>query len=356
MLSISDDKGFVFDVDADYAVISKDGREVARFCLAPVSGNNKTTLGPWREVDKYHLAADVHGLEATAHLRIDHGYACYHLESSIGHFERLYYLTAGCIDGDGWQSYLSDVNDCFRSYDLDNQVPISSCFDGLSPDEEDGAGMCDPGDNPPTWIWNVPVRVAALNSWAGWIGLSLPGPLPVGVTRMSVKDRKFDLLFEQCQPSCRQGAMPRVYFLTGLEGNYDALPAHRDLSFALGWMVKHSAKSPEWWSSPTYKISIDLCSKQVDDRGVHKVDAFSVDEKGRKRSFLTTEFVREHVRAWRQQCRLDTDPVRMHLDQNYFYGYGSRRVLKELGGVDGLRQFTDQLRSQGVYIGPYYNP
>jgi len=89
------------------------------------------------------------------------------VETAVDRFERLHYLTEGRIHGAGWQTYLSDVNDCFRSCDVDAEVPISSCFNDFTPDEADGEGTMDPGDVPATWIWNVPIRALSLHTECG---------------------------------------------------------------------------------------------------------------------------------------------------------------------------------------------
>lgn len=263
-------KGYVFGVSGDYLRIGKDGIALVELCVAPVIEGKAMKLSDWSEIAPNHLAAQVEGREATVHLEVDHGHVCFHMETALDRFERLHYFTEGRINGAGWQTYLSDVNDCFRSYDVDAEVPISSCFNGLTPDEADGEGMTDPGDVPPTWIWNVPIRVLSLHTECGWLGLSLPGPLPVGVTRLAMKDRRFSMGFEELRPACEEAAMPRVYFLTGLAGAYDALEVHRDLSMALGWMVRRDAAQPAWWAKPTFKPAMDLFAGKQGVRVLYK--------------------------------------------------------------------------------------
>ena len=345
-------KGYSFAVKEDCLYINQGGIELARLCVAPVVEGERTSLSDWRETAPGHLSAGVKQVDASVHVRVDRGHVCFYLETGLPRFEQLYYFTDGCVNGAGWQTYMSDVNDCFRSYDIDAEVPISSCFDGLTPDDADGAGMTDPGDVPPSWIWNVPVRALSLHTTSGFIGLSLPGPLPVGVTRAAVKDGRFSLLFEELRPACDEGMMPRVYFLTGLEGAYDALEPHRDLSRDLGWMVDRSGEHPRWWSWPTYKPCIDL---QIQIYDKQQYQWLVKNEEGEWVSELTTQWLKEHTQRWLKECRLKQG-TRVHLDQVFMYGYGSKRVIKELGEAGGLRKLVDEWRQQHIYLGPYFNP
>ena len=353
MNRIRDDKGFVFIADGDHLTVRKDDRELVRLDVRPVVDGKSTSLGPWHALGKDHIVADITDHDAAAHVQLDHGYVCYYLETSVRHFKTLHYFTSGQADGDGWQTYMSDVHDCFRSYDLDAEVAISSCFDGVGPGEPDGAGMTDPGDVPPTWIWNVPIRAMALHTACGFIGLSMPGPLPVGLTRAVVEDGRFSLLFEELRPACDEGMMPRVYFATGLEGAYDALEKHRDLSKSLGWMVDRLDDHPKWWSWPTYKPSIDH-QIEMQNRGQLGFRFFE-DKDGKQVSLLTTQWLVEQTDRWLKECRL-TQGTRVHLDQMYMYGYGSKRILRELGGAEGFRSLIDEWRRRHIYVGPYFNP
>lgn len=342
-------RGYLFSVCGDYLYLRKDGIGLVELCVAPVIGGKATPLSDWWEVERGHLAAQVDGMEATVHVEVEHGYVCFYMDTTVEHFERLCYFTKGRIRGEGWQTYLSDVNDCARSYDVDAEVPISSCFNGLTPDKADGEGMTDPGDVPPTWIWNVPIRALSLHTERGWVGLSLPGPLPVGVTRFAMKDRTFSMCFEELRPGCEEGRMPRVYFLTGLVGAYDALEAHRDLSMALGWMVCRDGEPPAWWAQPTFKPAVDLFSGEQGLRVLYKNDT------GEWASRFTAERFRTWVDAFVRRERLK-EGARVILDQVFMYGYGSRRILRELGGAEGLRALIDGFRERGIRVGLYFHP
>jgi hypothetical protein len=345
-------KGYIFEVEGNYLHIKKGNVLLVRLCVAPLVKGERHNISEWQKIDTGHLTGKVKGIDARLHIKIDHGYVCFHIETKVKHFSRLHYFTEGWINGEGWQTYLSDVNDCFRKFDIDAEVPISSCFDGLTPDKADGQGMTDPGDVPPTWIWNVPIRAFSFHTRCGWLGISLPGPLPVGVTRLVMKDGKFSLLFEELRPSCEEGMMPHVYFITGLKGAYDALEAHKNLSMKLGWMKERPEDHPKWWALPTYKPAIDLQIK-LQDKGLH--EWFNKNERGEWGSLLTTKWLKEHMDRWLKECRLKNG-TRVLLDQIFMYGYGSKRIIKELGGVEGFRKLIDEWRKQKTYLGLYFHP
>lgn len=341
--------GLVFAVSGDFLSIRSGEATVVEMCVAPVIEGAATTLTGWSAAAPDHLMAEVSGADAIVHLRVDQNHVCFYVETSKGRFSRLHYFTKGRAEGDGWQTYLSDVNDCFRSYDLDAEIAISSCFDGLSPDDTDGEGMTDPGDVPPTWIWNVPAQVLSLHTRAGWIGLSMPDPLPVGVVRAGVRDGRFAMLFEELRPRCEEGRMPRVYFLTGLAGPYDALEAHRTLSAALGWMIRRGPGQPAWWARPTFKPSVDLFSGEQGTRALCR------EKDGSWTSHLTTGNLSGWVDAFLSREGL-ADGAKVILDQVFMYGYGSRRIIRELGGAEGFRALIDRFRERGVYVGLYFHP
>ena len=79
--------------------------------------------------------------------------------------------------------------------------------------------MCDPGDKPPGWVWNLPVRACSFSTEQGdWLGLCVPGPLPVGVTRLRMQQQHFSMTFQVLRPACEEGFMPEVYLVPGLAG------------------------------------------------------------------------------------------------------------------------------------------
>ena len=143
--------------------------------------------------------------------------------------------------------------------------------------------------------------------------------------------------------------MPRVYFLTGLSGAYDALEAHRDLSMALGWMVRRDAEQPAWWAKPTFKPAMDLFAGEQGLRVLYK------NEQGEWASHFTTENFRGWVDDFIRLERL-TDGARVILDQVFMYGYGSRRIIKELGEAEGFRALLDEFRERGILVGLYFHP
>ena len=120
MNKVSDKKikhrGYIFGVEGDYLHIKKGNILLVRMCVSPVVDGKKFGISEWRKVDAGHLSGKVKGISASAHVKIDNGYVCFYLETAIGHFSRLHYFSDGLVNGDGWQTYLSDVNYFFRNY------------------------------------------------------------------------------------------------------------------------------------------------------------------------------------------------------------------------------------------------
>ena len=337
--------GWAFAVHGDRLVISRDTDAPLTMRVAPVIEGAATTLDEWREIEANHLAANVRGRPGdSVHLAEKLGRICFWMTTDTEWFEHLAYFTEVSIGGPGWHSFCSDEGDRFWEVDLDSQVAVSSCYDGMNVDGGDGAGMTDPGDLPPTWINNIQPRVFALRNAAGWIGLSLPGALPVGVTRARCARREWSLSFEALRPACREGEMPRVYFAPGIADPYDVIDVQRELSDALGLTLKKSAEHPDWWAAPHYKLWDELARHQ-------DMAAFTFDEDGNQHTVLTTENVLKWLNRVREHTRI-TD-LNLFFDQTYFYKYGDMRVIDELGGTAGFRALIDRLRAEGTRVACY---
>ncbi|MFH0963347.1 MAG: hypothetical protein V2A58_04975 [Planctomycetota bacterium] len=334
-----------FEVKGDRLMVSREGREAVSLGVAPVVEGKATALEGWEEKGAGHFSARVSGRSGdSVHLAEKLGRVAFWMETETDEFANLSYFTDVVIHGPGWHSFSSDEWDRFWEIDLDAQVGVSSCYGAMAVDGGDGQGMTDPGDLPPTWINNIQPRVFALRSEAGWVGLSLPGALPVGVTRARMEGRRWSLSFEALRPACREGGMPVVYFAPGIENPYDVVDVQRELSDALGLTVRKSADQPAWWASPHYKLWDEMARLQ-------RFATFTYDEEGKPHTVLTTE----NVRKWLARVREHTGIRELNLffDQTYFYQYGDKRVTDELGGVAGFRALIDELRAEGTRVALY---
>ncbi len=203
--------------------------------------------------------------------------------------------------------------------------------------------MTDPGDKPPTWIWNLPVHACSfLTAEGDWLGLSVPGALPVGVTRLNMHRQRFSMTFQILRPACEEGQMPEVYFIPGLRDPYDCLDSHRAISEAKGLTVEKSPDHPRWWSHPTFKCWDEVVRLQG--------GAFKYDNQGNPSTVMTREQMLEWLEKVEQSCGLQ-GRLNIVFDQYWSYRYGSREVTKELGGVAGFRGFIDSLRERGLRYG-----
>jgi hypothetical protein len=343
MMKLSHDD-WDFEIEHDHLDVRSGGVQAASLAMAPLLEGRASSLKPWRQLAADHLTAELAGGEGSVHLAIEHGHVCYWMQSTREEFRTLTYFPASDPTGTAWQSYLSDEHDKLWENDVDTTVQVSSSYVGRHPDGEDGQGMLDPGDNPPTWIWNIPVRACSLRTDAGWLGVSVPGPLPVGVTGFSMRQRRFSLVFEALCPACVEGQMPRVYVVTGLHGAYDVLDAHREISDRMGLIRKKSAQHPAWWSQPVYKYWDELCRRHKEKYG--EFVALPLDQDGNEVTELTTENLLSWTNTVSESIRLT---VNIPLEQGTFLRYGDYMPTNSLGGVRGLRTTIDQLRERGTH-------
>jgi len=337
-------QGYDYVIAKGQLQVQHDGAILAEFSLAPLVEGKPTRLQPWREVGSQHLCADL-GPEGMVHLAVRDGYMCYWMETDQEQFETVTYFPGSVATGNDWQTYMSDEHDRRWDIAVDAEVLISSAYPGMNVDGGDGHGMTDPGDLPPTWIWNIPVRALSfLTNDEDWLGLSVPGPLPVGVARLKMQRQRFSMTFQVLRPSCEEGEMPHVYFVPGLVGPYDVLDRHRGISEARGWVVDKDPAHPEWWTYPYFKCWDEIVRVQG--------GAFVYDDEGNPSTVMTTENWLNWIDMVAESTGLEGH-INVVIDQYWFYRYGSRVVIDELGGVEGFRQTIDELRERGTRVGLY---
>jgi hypothetical protein len=337
-------EGYVYRIDGTYLEVTHNEALLTRLPLAPRAAGKPCRAGRWRQLDATHGALDLPGL-GTAHVALREGHVCYWVETTRQHFPSLTYFPDSQPTDRGWHTFLSDELDRHWTLAENADVPLSTAYMDMHVDKEDGAGMTDPGDKPPTWIWNVPARAFALETAAGWLGMSIPGPLSVAVTRLTMQRGTFNLTFEELRPTAKEWGPPRVYLIPGLQDPYDTLDQHRLISRACGLMRTAAPKHPEWWSYPSFK-----CGDEV--FRVNNKQWVMRDDAGNFSSFLTTDnWLRwiDHVAAY---TRLE-GRMNLQVDQLFFQGYGGRHVMATLGGQEGFRKTIDGLREKGYHVGLY---
>ncbi len=338
-------KNYRFEAEGDSLAIRQDGRVLMRLPVVPQVEGETLSPGRWHQLGEQHLCMEVCGL-GRVNLAVQQQRPCYWLETERKHFSRLTYFPNSHPTDTGWHSFLSDELDRYWSLDENADVPLSSCYFALHVDGPDGAGMTDPGDRPPTWIWNIPPRAFAIQTPAGWVGFSVPGPLSVAVTRLTMNRGMFNLHFDELRPTAREWGPPRVYLVPGLPDPYDTLDEHRLISAACGLMVRREAAHPDWWSLPSFKAADEifrLNGKQ-----------WVLNDGGNFTTYFTTEnWLRwtEHVAAYAGL----QGGMNLQVDQLFFHGYGARKVISTLGGNEGFRRTIDELRARGFRVGLYYH-
>jgi hypothetical protein len=329
--------------------------------LAPRAGSRPYALGPWQKPGSNHFRATVKGF-GTAYLAVRQGHVAFWMETRVKQFATLTYFPGTTFSGGRWQSYVSDEWDRLWDKDRDQEVGISSAYrDMINVFESEPGGMPDPRDYPPTYIWNMPPRAFSLQTAAGFVGFSIPGPLPVGVTRLTMHNRRFSLSFDVLRPACTQGVMPVVYFVPGLGGAYDVLNEHRIISEKLGLTRKKSAKHPTWWSKPVYKASVEYIRRwQEIDRKRQWSEARHAS--GPHDPWIHNERMKvitpENLRAWVFEVKksLRQSEMSVMFEQGIFRIYGDYKPVPTLGGTEGFRRLVDGFRRKGVHVCFYIHP
>lgn len=317
--------------------------ETASFTLAPVVNGRSHGLGPWKKVGDDHYAAAIKGVGST-HLAICNGHVAYWVDTDRKAFDTFSYFPEVTYSGERWQSYVSDGWDRAWDRNLDKEVGISSAYlDIMNVFGADGAGLTDPGDNPPSFVWNMPARAFNIETDAGWVGFSIPGALPVGVVRLGMKRRTLSMTFDALRPGCRDGGMPVVHFVTGLAKPEDVLDQHRMISDRLGLTVKKSADHPEWWTHPVFKAYLEHWRLTKDEPDPEK-----------QRAVLSTE----NLLDWTFKVKesLQRDEMIAIFEQGVYNCYGDYRPIPALGGAKGFRKTVDDLRKKGVRVAYYIHP
>jgi len=335
--------GCQFTVTGKTLKISKEGRELMNLPLVPYVEDETFQMGPWKSIGTDHYRMKLTGL-GSVHLALREGYVCYWIETKRKYFPRLTYFPNSQPTSSRWHTFLSDELDRTWTVDENVDVPLSCSYFGLHVDKADGAGMTDPGDNPPTWIWNIPPRVFAVELANGWMGFSIPGPLSVAVTRLTMQRGQFNLIFEELRPTAKEWGPPRVYLIPGLADPYDALDQHRLISDACGLTNRNKGPHPEWWSYPSYKAWDEVFRL---NKG-----AILHDDEGNFTSYFTTENWLHWIDYVANYSGLK-GRMNLQVDQIYVHGYGSKKVISTLGGNEGFRKTIDELRQRGMHTGCY---
>ena len=334
---------WTYVIDGETLRMVHRGTEVAAFCLAPVADGRRCRIGSWRQAGEAQYRAPVPGL-GSAHVAVREGHVAYWIETRRKWFDSLTYFPEITYCGERWQSYVSDGWDRAWPKDLDTEIGLSSAYlDIMNVFGADGAGLTDPGDFPPTFVWNMPARAFDIETDAGWVGLSIPGALPVGVTRLTMKKRVLSLNFDALRPGCRDGGMPVVYFVTGLGQAEDVLDAHRVISDRLGLTIQKASDHPAWWTQPIFKAYLEHWRRTKDE-----------PDPAKQKAVLCTENLLDWT--FRVKESLQRDEMLVIFEQGVYRCYGDYTPIDALGGASGFRETVDDLRDKGVRVCYYVHP
>lgn len=345
---------WTFAIIKDRLHLCRDGALQATLPLTPKANGKRCALGPWRKVKRNHFSAAARGL-GKVHVAVRHGRVAYWVETKTRQFKTLTCFAGTSYNGERWQSYVSDHWDRLWHRDRDQEVGVSSAYlDMTNVFGAEIGGQKDPRDTPPTYVWNMPVRAFSLQTDAGFVGFSIPGVQAIGVTRLSMKNRKFALTFEALRPACTRGLTPPIYIVPGLAGSHDVLDEHRVLTEKLGLMKKKSPRHPRWWTNPTYKASLEYIRLwQEMDRGIPWTE-HDQDLKNRHMATINPRNLRRWVYDVKKSLRVDE--MNVMFEQGIFRIYGDYTPVPTLGGTEGFRKLVDEFRAKNIRICYYVHP
>lgn len=334
-------RGAIGRVDGDRLRISQDGDTVLDACIAPSFDGRRAGIGTWSRAEPGLLRADL-GSPGRLFVGERQGRLALWIETPVKHFADVAYLSDGIVSGGAWRSFVSDEHDRRWDARVSARVPISSAYDLLtSPDGDTGGGMTDPDDHPPHWIWNLHVRAFALRGTRRWLGVSIPGPWGIGVTRMTMERLRFSLSFEELHAGCTGGKLPVVYFLPALCSDLDALDEHRILSEELGLMNLAPKTVPEWWLNPWYGYW-DEFERQVNAKTISRASA------------NVMQLIQEWLAVNQRTCGRTT--FNLNMEQGCYRLYGDYRPAPIIGSAESVRARIDAWRREGIHVGHYLHP
>jgi len=319
------------------------GDTVLDICLSPAFNGVTVPIARWEPAGENRFTASL-GEFGRAFVAEQFGRLAYWIETPVRQFDHVTYLSDGVISGGTWRTFVSDEHE--RRWDkcIEAHVPISSAYAvSHSPDgmHEPGGGMTDPGDYPPHWIWNVHARVFAVEGRERWLGIAMPGPWGVGVTRLDMRRTRLSVSFEFLQSGCTGGKLPVVYFCPDLADGFDALDEYRLLSEELGLMKPAPKTIPEWWTNPWYGY-YDEFERQVHGGIINR----------------ESSNVMLLLKAWleRTQELCAQQGFNTNMEQGCYRLYGDYRPAEIIGSVEEVRAVTDAWRTRGVHVGHYLHP
>ncbi|MFH0919119.1 MAG: hypothetical protein V1913_02050 [Fibrobacterota bacterium] len=333
--------GTQYQLAGDRLRVIQDGDTVLDVCLSPVFDGRTVTIASWQPTGPNAFEASL-GEYGRAFVAERFDKLAFWIKTPVKQFENVTYLSDGIISGSHWRTFVSDEHERQWDKSVDQNIPISSAYANInSPDGTTGGGMTDPDDIPVHWIWNVHVRAFVLGGKDRWLGVSIPGPWGIGVTRLAMQNEHFNLRFEVLRPGCTEGNMPVVYFCPHLSDPFDVLDEHRILSEKLGLMNLEKKNIPQWWTNPWQGFS--------DEWYRHHHEGLITKEKGNILEYLT---------QWIEKTRQTTGihDLNTNLEQGCFRLYGDYRPAENMGTARDLRARVDAWRKDGIHAGLYLHP
>lgn len=330
-----------FHLAGDRLKIVRDNETECEFSLSPVFDGEPAHIGEWRETGHNCFSASL-GRYGNAFLCEKFDKLAFWIETPVRQFENVTYLSDGIISGEQWRTFVSDEYDCRWDKRVDADIPISSAYaECASPDGNSGGGITDPADVPVHWIWDVHVRAFSFQGSERWLGISIPGPWGIGVTRLHMHKSRFSLKFEVLRPGCTEGRMPVLYFCPDLPDERSVLDEHRTISEQLGLMNLKPKQTRKWHVNPWYGY-YDEMQRQLHEKLITSESSNVMD------------LLDQWVRKVRKSCQ--HNDFNINMEQGCYKLYGDYRPADVMGNQRHVREQVDSWREEGIRAGHYIHP
>jgi len=311
-------------VEAGVLHLFSDGQEVAELSLIPVINGRPLEVTSWaRKNDE--IVGHVRG-NGSVHLARQGDHLVYWVEGKYDVVDSTVYFPSSTVIAQEYHAFVPDWAD--RSFELadDNQIVAATSV-----------------GSPAGAVANVAPapRDIAFRSDRKWWGICVPGILPVGETRFSMRRGRLSLEFVHCTASNTGGKLPKAVLAVDLESSYDLLDVDVKLCRERKELAAR-AKFHSWWAKPVFCTWGEQC--RAGD------DADDVDK---------TPLNAQNVRTWVSIIRNKTGvpDFTVAIDAPWFPMYGDFIAdTPRFGGTEGLRNLINELHLAGHRVLLWFTP
>ena len=178
----------------------------------------------------------------------------------------------------------------------------------------------------------------------GWLGLSIPEPMPVQYTNISCHNRIFNLTFDSYSPGHADGRLPTVFIDTGLDDSKAVLDCHCTHAAELG-LVNMNRDDYSWWHNPIFCTWGNQLYRQ-------KCDPVEVTDD------IQIHFDEADIMHWADQVRLIyKGEFNYIIDAGWFEYIGDYKPnLSKFKSLENFKKMIADLKTRGCRVILWFTP